>query len=114
GVLLAGRAVLGGGESFIVTGALSWGFALAGTGNTGMVMSWIGTALWTSFAAGAPAGNALYALFGFPGVAVATLLVPFLPLTLVLRLPGTAPSDAEHPRVTQVLGAIWIPGLGVA
>ncbi|HET8946249.1 MAG TPA: arabinose transporter [Candidatus Polarisedimenticolia bacterium] len=114
GVLLAGRALLGGGESFIVTGALSWGFALAGTGNTGMVMSWIGTALWASFAAGAPAGNALYALFGFPGVALATLLVPALPLALVLRLPGTPPSAASRPRVTQVLGAIWVPGLGVA
>jgi MFS family permease len=114
GVLLAGRALLGGGESFIVTGALSWGFALGGAGNTGMVMSWIGTALWASFAAGAPAGNVLYALFGFPGVAVATLLVPFLPLGLVLRLPGTAPAAPEHPRVAQVLGAIWVPGLGVA
>lgn len=114
GVLLAGRALLGGGESFIVTGALSWGFALAGAGNTGMVMSWIGTALWASFAAGAPAGNALYALFGFPGVALATLLVPFLPLALVLRLPGANPSEAEHPSIAQVLGAIWVPGLGVA
>src|SRR5262249_11700176 len=76
--------------------------------------SWIGTALWASFAAGAPAGNALYALFGFPGVAVATLVVPFLPLALVARLPGTAPSAAARPRVAQVLGAIWVPGLGVA
>jgi predicted MFS family arabinose efflux permease len=113
-VLLAGRALLGGGESFIVTGALSWGFALGGAGNTGMVMSWIGTALWASFAAGAPAGNALYSVFGFPGVAVATLLVPFLPLALVLRLPGAPPTATEHPRVAQVLGAIWVPGLGVA
>jgi len=113
-VLLAGRAVLGGGESFIVTGALSWGFALGGAGNAGRVMSWIGTALWASFAAGAPAGNALYALFGFPGVAIATLVVPFLPLALVLRLRGTEPSGADHPSVTQVLGAIWVPGLGVA
>lgn len=113
-VLLAGRAVLGGGESFIVTGALSWGFALGGSGNAGMVMSWIGTALWASFAAGAPAGNALYALFGFPGVALATLLVPFVPLALVWRLQGTEPSGAEHPSVKQVLGAIWVPGLGVA
>jgi MFS family permease len=113
-VLLAGRAVLGSGESFIVTGALSWGFALGGAGNAGMVMSWIGTALWASFAAGAPAGNVLYALFGFPGVAVATLLLPFLPLGLVLRLRGTEPSGASHPSVRQVLGAIWVPGIGVA
>ena len=113
-VLLAGRAVLGGGESFIVTGALSWGFALAGAGNSGMVMSWIGTALWASFAAGAPAGNAIYSVSGFPGVAIATLVLPFLPLVLVLRLRGPEPSEADHPSVKQVLGAIWVPGLGVA
>src|SRR5918911_3563135 len=39
-ILLAGRAVLGGAESFIITGALSWGLALAGPQNTGKVMAW--------------------------------------------------------------------------
>jgi MFS family permease len=44
--LIIGRALLGIGESFIITGALSWGLALAGPQNTGKVMSWIGTALY--------------------------------------------------------------------
>ena len=46
GILLVGRALLGGAESFIITGALSWGLALLGAQNTGKVMAWLGTALW--------------------------------------------------------------------
>jgi MFS family permease len=38
-ILLLGRALLGGAESFIVGGALSWGLALAGPQNTGKVMA---------------------------------------------------------------------------
>ena len=64
-ILLAGRAVLGVAESAIITGALSWGLALLGTENTGRVMSWVGTALWGAFAAGAPAGSALYGSHGW-------------------------------------------------
>ena len=52
-ILLLGRAWLGGAESFIITGALSWGLALIGPHNTGKVMSWVGTALYAAFAVGA-------------------------------------------------------------
>src|SRR6266436_4306296 len=65
GILLLGRAVLGVAESFIVTGALSWGLALLGPQNTGKVMSWVGTSLYAAFAVGAPAGTALYTGYGF-------------------------------------------------
>src|SRR5690349_3989436 len=41
-ILLVGRAVLGGAESFIVSGALVWGMALVGPANTGR--SWRGSA----------------------------------------------------------------------
>src|SRR5919202_452869 len=40
GVLLLGRAVLGAGESFVITGALTLGLTLLGSQNTGKVMSW--------------------------------------------------------------------------
>jgi MFS family permease len=36
-ILLLGRAVLGGAESFIVTGAFTWGLALVGPQNTGQM-----------------------------------------------------------------------------
>jgi MFS family permease len=114
-ILLLGRALLGGGESFIITGALSWGLAVGGARNTGMVISWVGTALWASLAAGAPAGNALYAAFGFAGVGAATVLCPLLTLMLVARFQGPAHTAVTaRPAVAQVLGAIWMPGLGVA
>src|SRR5213596_663580 len=44
-ILLLGRAVLGAGESFIITGAQTWGLALAGAQNTGKVLAWMGTAV---------------------------------------------------------------------
>src|SRR5213083_2780260 len=45
-ILLLGRALLGGAESFIVAGALNWGLALAGPQNTGKVMARVGTAMY--------------------------------------------------------------------
>ena len=38
-ILLVGRGVLGGAESFIVTGALAWGLGLLGPQNTGKIMA---------------------------------------------------------------------------
>src|SRR4051812_7096227 len=39
-VLLIGRAVLGGAESFIITGATLWGLARVGAQNAGKVIAW--------------------------------------------------------------------------
>src|SRR5580704_9672924 len=66
-ILLLGRAVLGGAESFIVTGAFTWGLALVGPQNTGKIRAWVGTAMYAAFAVGAPAGTSLYAAHGFAG-----------------------------------------------
>lgn len=40
GVLLAGRAILGGAESFIITGAVAWGLALVDKEHAGKVIAW--------------------------------------------------------------------------
>jgi MFS family permease len=114
GILLLGRAVLGGAESFMIAGALNWGLALAGPNNTGKVMSWVGTAMYVAYAAGAPAGSALYAGHGFTAVAVATTLIPLATLLLVLPLSPVAPSPHAPPAVAKVLRAVWLPGLGLA
>jgi MFS family permease len=60
-VLLAGRALLGAAESFIITGATAWGLSRVGAGNAGKVIAWMGTAMFAGFAAGAPLGTMLYA-----------------------------------------------------
>jgi len=53
-ILLLGRALLGGAESFIITGAVSWGLALLGQGSAGRVIAWMGMAMFAAFAFEAP------------------------------------------------------------
>ena len=113
-VLLLGRALLGVMESFVITGALSWGVALAGTQNTGTVMSWVGTALYTAYAIGAPAGSVLYATYGFAAVGLATMLLPLATVGLVAPLRSIVPSAADAPSLTDVVRTIWRPGVALA
>jgi MFS family permease len=95
-ILLLGRALLGGAESFIVLGAFNWGLALAGPQNAGMLMAQIGTAMYLAYAVGAPVGSALYAADGFAAIAVATTLIPLV--TLLLAAPLRAVAPAAHVR----------------
>jgi MFS family permease len=114
-ILLLGRALLGGAESFIITGAVSWGLALAGSERAGSVIAWVGTAMFVALAIGAPIGTALYAIDGFAAVALATILIPLATLLLVVRLPAVAPSPPASRAVFMNLArAVWMPGLGAA
>ncbi|MBR0754151.1 arabinose transporter [Bradyrhizobium jicamae] len=113
-ILLLGRGLLGGAESFIITAAVSWGLALADTGSTGKVIAWMGSAMFAAFAIGAPAGSALYAAYGFAAVAIATAVAPLAALLFVVRLPAVAPIQHARASFADVVGAVWIPGLGSA
>jgi MFS family permease len=113
-ILLLGRAVFGAAESCIVTGALSWGVALAGPQDTGKVMSWVGTAMYVALALGAPAGTALSASFGFGAIALATTIIPLVALALVARVGPVAPERAERAPAAHVVRAVWMPGVGLA
>ena len=113
-ILLLGRAVLGGAESFIVTGAFTWGLALVGPQKTGQVMAWVGTAMYAAFAVGAPAGTTLYAGHGFAAIALATTLIPLVTLLLVAPRRPVAPQAHVRPAIARVVGAVWVPGLGLA
>jgi MFS family permease len=64
-VLLVGRALLGAAESFIITGAVSWGLTLVGAENAGRVIAWVGMAMFAALAFGAPLGTALSAIRWF-------------------------------------------------
>src|SRR5207302_8103126 len=85
-----------------------------GPQNTGKVIAWMGTAMYAAFALGAPAGTALYASFGFTGVALATTLVPLAALLLVAPPRRVAPTARVRPSLTKVVAAVWLPGLGLA
>jgi MFS family permease len=113
-ILLLGRAVLGGAESFIITAAVSWGLALVDPRNTGKVIAWVGSAMFAAFAIGAPAGSALYAGYGFAAIALATALAPLGALLLIAALPAVAPVPTVRLSFAKVLGAVWVPGLGSA
>ncbi|MFL6571887.1 MAG: arabinose transporter [Burkholderiales bacterium] len=110
-ILLLGRALLGVGESFIITGGQSWGLAILGLRNTSKVLAWVGSAMFAAFAAGAPVGAALYGGYGFTGVALATTLLPVATLALLRPVPSTAP---VRTGLLKVMAAVWVPGVGAA
>lgn len=113
-ILLLGRAVLGAGESFIITGAQTWGLALASPRRTGRVLAWMGTAMFAAFAVGAPIGTTLYAAYGFQAIALATTLLPIATLLLAAPVQRVAPTTRLRPSFATVVGAVWLPGLGLA
>lgn len=113
-VLIVGRLLIGCAESFIVTGTLTWGVALIGPQNAGKVIAWVGIAMYAAYAAGAPIGVDIYARYGFPGIAAATLLVPLVALACVLPLRPVAPPTARRAPFYKVISAVWLPGLGLA
>lgn len=112
--LLVGRLLLGCAESLVVTGSLGWGVGLVGPQNAGKVMAWIGIAMYGAYAAGAPAGVAVDTRWGFTGIAVATALIPLVALAIVAGLRATRPAAQRRTPFYKVLGAVWVPGLGLA
>lgn len=80
-VLVLGRALLGGGESFIVTGALAWALARSEVG--ARVIALAGTAMYAGVAMGAPIGTWLHARWGFAAIGLATVALPLMGLLVV-------------------------------
>jgi MFS family permease len=113
-ILLFGRALLGGAESFVITGAVSWGLASVGHQNAGRVIAWIGMSMFAALAFGAPVGTTLYAAGGFTAVAVATILVPLITVLLVSLLSSVPAECGAQAGLMKVLGAVWLPGFGSA
>jgi MFS family permease len=113
-ILLLGRALLGGAESFIITGAVTWGLGLVDARNAGKVIAWLGTALYAAFAVGAPAGAALYAAHGLFAIGLATTIGPLAVLPLALCLRPVPPLLRPQPRLSRVLAAVSLPGIGLS
>ena len=113
-ILLSGRLLLGGAESFIITGGVSWGLALVDERDTGRVIAWVGAAMFAAFALGAPIGAALNDAWGFAAIALATALVPLAALVLALPLVGVVSSSQARAGFIGVLSTVWMPGLGSA
>ncbi|MBZ9990804.1 arabinose transporter [Mesorhizobium sp. BH1-1-5] len=114
-MLFVGRAVLGAAESFIITGGVAWGLALAGGRHSGKVIAWVGTAMFAALALGAPVGSALYAAGGFAAIALATIVLPLATLLATLPMRGIRPAGATARQSwMSVAQAVWLPGVGAA
>jgi len=113
-VLLLGRALLGAAESLIITGGQSWGLALVGSERAGRVIAWVGMAMFAALALGAPIGTALYSTGGFAAVALTTILLPLVALSIVAPLSPVAVHSGARPTLITVVGAVWMPGVGAA
>ncbi|WNI37576.1 MFS transporter [Chryseobacterium sp. SG20098] len=113
--LLLARIIHGIGESFLVTGALTWGIGLAGHSSSGKVMTWNGIAMYAGIAIGAPISIWLSKEYNiFP----AFLLIALFPLVSWLsttKLPSI-PVDKDHVRMPfyKVIGTILGQGLSLA
>jgi MFS family permease len=114
GVLILGRGVLGGAESFVITGALGWGLAIGGPERSGKVIAWMGTPMFAAFAMGAPVGSWIYAQHGFVGIAVATIIAPLLSMSFISRATPVQPKAQQRPPLGSVIQAVRLPGLGFA
>jgi MFS family permease len=114
GILLFGRALLGVGESFIITGGQSWALAILTVRNTSKALAWVGSAMFAAFAAGAPIGSALYTRYGFGSIALMTMLLPLVTLLCVVRLRGVPSVPHMQAGLMKVIASVWFPGLGAA
>jgi len=113
-VLLLGRALLGVGESFIITGGQSWALAILSVRNTSKALAWVGSAMFAAFAAGAPIGSALYTRYGFGAIALTTMLMPLATLLSVIPLRTVPSVPRMQAGFMKVIASVWFPGLGAA
>ncbi len=112
-VLIAGRVLLGLGESLVTVGVVTWGIGIVGLPRSATALAWIGAALYGALAIGAAVGLSLLDRAGFAGVMAVSLILPCLGLALVGRLPALPPHPGERPSLWKVVGRIWLHGLVV-
>ncbi len=113
GVLIAGRLLLGVGESFTVVGLIAWCFGIMGPKRSGQVLALVGMGLFGAFAVGSPIGLALFDRAGFVGVMGVCALVPFVGLAMVLPIAAVAPHAGDRSPFWRIIGRIWNLGVVV-
>lgn len=113
--LLIARIIHGVGESFLVTGALTWGIGLTGQSKSGKVMTWNGIAMYAGIAIGAPISIWLSKEYNLLPAFILIALLPLVSWISTAKLPSI-PVDKDHVRTPfyKVIGAISGQGLSLA
>jgi predicted MFS family arabinose efflux permease len=112
-ILIAGRLVLGFGESQLVVGMLGWGIGTVGQARSGTVLACTGMAMYGAVAASAPLGYWFYGLGGLTLVGAAVIVLPAIAMLIAWPVAGVAPHGGKREPFWRVIGLIWQPGLGV-
>ena len=109
-VLIAGRLLLGLGESLTMVGMISWAIGLMGPARSGKVISLVGTGMYGAFAVGGPLGLVLLHRLGFAGLMGVCTVLPLLGLIAIHRFPAVAPHAGKRESVLRIIGRIWRTG----
>jgi len=112
-MLIAGRLLLGLGESLAIVGALGWAMSLMGPARSGKVMALAGIAMYGAFAAGGPIGLVALNRLGFIGLMGVCIALPVLGLVVIQPVAATTPHAGQRQPFWQVIGVIWKPGAAV-
>jgi len=112
--IIAGRMVLGLGDSLFLTGAMAWGVQLGGPQNAGKGLMSVGIALYAAMAIGAPLGIAMFNSSGFAPLALTVAATPLLACLIAYRLPAQPVVPGARIPLREVFGRISRPGAGVA
>lgn len=83
--LLAGRLMLGAGESLVTTGTIAWGIGSVGARHTAKVISWNGITTYGALAVGAPVGVLLAGQGGLGAIGVVTTVIAAVSLLIARR-----------------------------
>lgn len=110
-VLIAGRLLLGLGESLVAVGVIAWGVGIVGPANSGRVLALVGAAIYGALAIGGPLGLVLLQWTGFAGTMAVSAILPALGLLAIWRLPAVAAHpDQARPSFWSVINRIWLHG----
>jgi len=112
--VIAGRLVLGLGDSLFLTGAMAWGVQIGGPKNAGKGLMSVGIALYAAMAIGAPVGIRIVESLGFADLALLVAATPLLACLIATRLPAQPIVPGTRIPLREVFGRIWQPGAGVA
>ncbi|MDB5805507.1 MAG: hypothetical protein JWN73_2829 [Betaproteobacteria bacterium] len=114
-LLLAGRLLLGLGESLFITALVAWSIVRVGAQNAGRAMAWSGISMYGALALGAPLGLLVLHAGGFGAVAACAIVSPLLGAALIFTWTDAEPAGARAPlSLLRVFGRIWAPGLAMA